>query len=84
MIKFKRVETKVIIEIEHGIFHDNGFFEREIEQGYKYQAELLMQAFQKNLNDNLTRLKEKYYSEGYKNAKAKTKKRTIFYGGWEK
>ena len=84
MIRFGRVDSKVIIKIEHGIFRDSEYFDLELSQGQIYQAELLRQAFQDNLNRHQKELKEKYYNEGWADAKAKRKKRTEerFWGGW--
>lgn len=83
MIRFKRSSTNVIIEIEHGVFGNADYFTLEINQTRDYQAELLRQAFRENLNRHLIAIKEKYYAEGWKGAKAKTKKRSDFWGGWE-
>lgn len=83
MITFGRTDNKVIIKIEHGIFGTNGeYFELELSQGQDYQAQLLMKAFQENLSKRQKEMKEKYYNEGWADAKAKRKKRTIFCGGW--
>jgi len=84
MIKFSRNETDVIILVEHGIWYNSDAFQLKINQSRPYQAQLLLEQFQENLNRELSRVKEKYYKEGWKNAKAKTRKRTDFYGGWEK
>lgn len=86
MITIKRKDEKVQFEIEHGIFYADQHFVLELNQAYPYQAELLRKAFQDNLNRHLINIKEKYYNEGWKNAKAKTKKKRHddFYGGWEK
>lgn len=84
MIRFLRDGNKVKINIEHGIFHSDSYFPLSIEQSADYQAELLRAALQTNLNRHLELMKQKYYNEGWKDAKAKTKKRTSFWGGWEK
>lgn len=84
MIYFKRNENKVIVQVEHGVFYNDLCFELEIQQTYGYQAELLKEAFRKNLDSHLKKLKAEYYEQGHKDAKAKRKKRTDFYGGWEK
>lgn len=89
MIHFKRNDNKVIIEIEHGIFPlDKGYFTRELEQTHPYQAELLRKAFQENLNKHLEHIKREYYNRGWKDCqrkgiKAKDRKKTEFFGGWE-
>ena len=84
MIRFSRDEKKVQIKIEHGIFRSTEYFTLELEYGENYQAELLMKAFQDNLNRHQKEMKEKYYNEGWADAKAKRKKRTNerFWGGW--
>ena len=86
MLQFIRKDNVVIVELQHGIFHDNGYFELEIQQNQKYQAELLTKALQENLNRHLSRIKRDYYNLGWKEAKARTRKRRSdeFYGGWEK
>jgi len=84
MIKFRRTENKVIVDIEHGIFHNDGYFSLDVNQNHDYQAELLRKAFQDNLNRHLQDIKEKYYNEGWKDAKAKVGRRSSFWGGWEK
>lgn len=84
MIRFKRKDTKVIIDVEHGVFNGGEYFELEINQSQEYQAELLRKAFQENLNKHLKQTKEKYYNMGWKHAKAKSKKWTSFWGGFEK
>lgn len=83
MIRFYREENKVNIHVEHGIFGNDVGFELKIEQAYAYQAELLTRALQENLNRHLTKIKEDAYNAGWKDAKAKTRKRTSFWGGWE-
>lgn len=86
MIRFKRQGTKVIIEIEHGINpNPTHFFSREITQDYDYQAELLKDAMQKNLNNHLKQIKHDAYMEGWRDAKAKKRKRVWddFWGGWK-
>lgn len=84
MITFGRNGNKVIIKIEHGIFGGTEYFELDIYQNQDYQAELLMKAFQENLSKRQKEMKEKYYNEGWADAKAKRKKRTgeRFWGGW--
>lgn len=84
MIKFYRKDNKVQIDVEHGIFFNDGYFSLEINQSMDYQAELLKKALQDNLNKHLMIIKEKYYNEGWKDAKAKSGKRKSFWGGWEK
>jgi len=84
MIKFSRDNSKVKVDLEHGIFFGDGYFSLEINQSMDYQAELLRKALQDNLNRHLERIKEKYYNEGWKDAKAKSGKRKSFWGGWEK
>ena len=83
MIRFTRKENKVIVQIEHGIFFDEEYFVLKIDQNENYQAELLSRQLNENLNNHLIKLKEKYYMEGWKNAKAKSAKRKFFFGGWE-
>jgi hypothetical protein len=83
MISFKRTENKVQVNIEHGIFGQDDFFALYINQGIDYQAELLRNALQENLNRHLTDLKRKYYEKGWKDAKGKKKKESFFFGGWE-
>jgi len=83
MIKFLRNEKTVKIEIEHGIFGNENIFELDIHQSFDYQAELLRKQLNENMNRHLKQLKEKYYNEGWKHAKAKTRKRTSFFGDWK-
>lgn len=83
MLKFWRKENIVYVCVEHGIFWGNEYFELEIHQGKDYQAELLREALNENLNRHITKIKEEYYNQGWKDAKAKTKKRTWFGGGWK-
>lgn len=84
MIKFKAKDSAVVVEIEHGIWNDDGgFFSASIETNLPYQAELLRKQFQEKLDKELAKVKEKYYNEGWKEAKAKTKKRKEFYGTWK-
>lgn len=83
MIKFGRNEKEVTIRIEHGVFHGEEYFSFTLPQSHEYQAELLQRQFNENLNRHLRQIKEKYYNEGWKEAKAKTRKRTDFYGGWK-
>lgn len=84
MLRFKRNENKVLVEVEHGVFFNGAYFSLELHQSQDYQAELLRKAFQENLNRHLEKIKQKYYNEGWKDAKAKTAKRSSFWGGWEK
>lgn len=85
MIKFGRTGTTVDIYVEHGIFYTGTAFHLKIEQSQDYQAQLLLQQLQKNMNAQLERIKQQYYEEGWKTAKAKKEpKRKYFYGGWEK
>lgn len=83
MISFWREDTKIVVHVEHGIFHDDNGFNLEINQSQIYQAELLKRQFQENLNRHLRNIKEDAYNAGWKDAKAKTKKRTSFWGGWK-
>jgi hypothetical protein len=85
MISFKREGSRVKVSIDHGVCNvASTCYELEIGQGYELQAELLMQQLRKHLDDELSKVKERYYREGWKDAKAKTKKRTEFkYGGWK-
>jgi hypothetical protein len=83
MISFSRKDAKVLIKIEHGIFWGDGYFEFEINQSYEYQAELLKKALRDNLERHIKNIKEDSYNLGWKEAKAKSKKTTEFYGGWK-
>ncbi len=82
MINFRRKDEKIQVEIQHGIFFTDKMFVLEINQAQDYQAELLKRQLQENLNNHIIRIKAKAYQEGWKAAKAKTKKQTEFYGGW--
>lgn len=85
MLKISRNENKLVVNIEHGIFGDDNIFELEINQQFNYQAELLRRQLNDNMNRYLKIMKEKYYNQGWKDAKAKKGgKRNNFWGGWEK
>ena len=80
MIKFKRNNTLIEVEIEHGIFYNDDFYNLEIRCSGEIEAELLKRQLQKNLDKHLSKIYAHAYNEGWKNAKAKSKKRTDFYG----
>jgi len=82
MLQFYREDNKVKVHIQHGIWGTNQGFVLDINQTYDYQAELLTQALQENLNRHLIALKKKYYEQGWKDAKGKKKKDIYFWGGW--
>lgn len=84
MISFIREEKKVKVNIEHGIYYSLECFSLYINHDEYFQAELLKRQFQANLDRHLARIKQKYYNEGWKQAKAKNKKQLEFYGGWER
>ncbi len=77
MIKFKRLDNKVLVQFEHGIFYSDDFFECELVQSKDYQAELLTQAFHENLDKHLINIKEKYYNLGVERCQSEDKKKTI-------
>ncbi len=79
MITFERNEKEVLIHIEHGLFGGDQHFQLKIEQSFPYQAELLKNQLKKNLENHLNKIKEEAYNEGWKAAKAKTKKKTQFF-----
>lgn len=85
MIHFYRDENKVKIKIEHGIFGTNEYFETEIQQDFPYQAELLTLQLRENLNSKLAEIKREAYNQGWKDAKARTRKRKWdeFCGRWK-
>lgn len=84
MLKISRNDNKVLVNIEHGIFGDDNIFELEINQVFDYQAELLKRQLNDNMNRHLKIMKEKYYNQGWKDAKAKKgSKRSNFWGGWQ-
>lgn len=82
MIEFKRNENKVVIQVKHGIFYDGGYFEFELNQGFAYQAELMKRQFEKHMKHQLARVQREAYNQGWKDAKAKVKKETEFWGNW--
>lgn len=82
MIKFKQDGKKVKVYIEHGVFGNSESFFLEIQQEFDYQASLLRDQLQKNMDRHISKIKQEYYNRGWKDAKAKTKKRTEFYSGW--
>jgi uncharacterized protein (DUF2164 family) len=83
MIKFYRKDSNTLVHVQHGVFGSEQGFELKIEQAHDYQAQLLVNALHENLNRHLKEIKEKYYNEGWKDAKAKKKKRISFFGGWK-
>lgn len=89
MITISRKENKVIIHVKDGTFpFDNSGFSLEIIQDYPYQAELLKRQIQKNMDENLKRIKRDMYHRGWKDAlkrgvKVSDRKVTEFYGGWQ-
>lgn len=85
MIKIGRKESKVIVQVKHGIFFGEEYFELEINQGSDYQAELLKRQLQDFMETKLQIIRRDAYLEGWKDAKAKTKKKTSrqeFHGTW--
>lgn len=84
MIAFNREGSNTIVYVEHGVFNDTRRFKFDLNHDHDYIAELVRQALQYNLNKELARLKQKYYDLGWKQTKAKERKRNEFYGGWEK
>lgn len=85
MLSFKRKDNVVQILVEHGINHDGTHFELTINQNHEYQAELPKRQFQKHLEDKLKAVKQEAYNEGWKDAKAKRRKKIWmdFFGNWK-
>lgn len=83
MITFSRNDNKVIVKVEHGIFHGDQYFELDILQNYQYQAQLLRNALELNLSRKLEEIRKEAYEQGWKDAKAKRKKQTWFSGWWK-
>jgi hypothetical protein len=83
MLSFFRKENKVIVKLEHGIWGSDEHFALEIGQSFEYQAQLLKDALNKNLQNNLERIRREAYNQGWKDAKAKTRKQTWFSWSWK-
>lgn len=85
MIKFGRDNTSVKVYVEHGLFGTSECFTLNIHQDHPYQAELLRNQLQENLNKHIKSIKEKAYNDGWADAKAKRKKKnwSEFWGGWK-
>jgi hypothetical protein len=83
MLSFDRIGPDVIVNIEHGIFYNGNHFVLKISSTHDYQAELLKRQFQKKLSDELEAIRREAYNQGWKDAKAKTKKQTWFTGWWK-
>lgn len=72
----------MVIHIDHGIFYSDEGFNLQLIQEFNYQAELLKKQLDSHLSSNLERIRREAYNEGWKDAKAKVKKKTWFAGWW--
>lgn len=73
------------MRVKHGIFYDGAAFALTIQQSFPYSAELLKRQFEKHMTEQLQRVQRDAYNEGWRNAKAKTKKKIYlndFDGSW--
>ena len=86
MITFVKEGKNVSVKIEHGIFYGDAHFSVQIIQSYEFQAELLKRALQEKMNIEISKIKRNAYNQGWKEAKAKSKKKQYddFFGGWDK
>ena len=80
MISFERSENKVLVNVQHGIFFNDQYFQLDINQGHPYQAELLYRQLNKTLREKLESIRREEYEKGWKDAKAKRAKQTWFSG----
>lgn len=83
MISFSRIENTVKVKVQHGIFHNDAHFALTINQDYEYQAQLLLNQLDKHLRNNLEAIRKEAYEQGWKDAKAKRKKKTWFSSWWK-
>jgi hypothetical protein len=81
MIKFKVNEGHLRVEIETNI--DNKYIFLDWKTGDGLYSELLRRQLNNNMNKNLERIREEAYEQGWKDAKAKVKKKDWFYGWWK-
>ena len=83
MVRFERKESTVVVRVDHGVFYNDQHFAFKLEYQQEYLAELMKRQLQKELSDNLKRIRMEAYNEGWKDKSAKRKKRELFYGQWK-
>lgn len=80
MLCFKRVDSKVRVEVETGLL--NRYYCHEIDFNSELIAELVRQQYQKHMEATLKFIREEAYNDGWRDAKAKKAKRSIFKCWW--
>lgn len=82
MISFKRIDNKVEVQVKHGVLFNDQYFTLNINETYAYQAELLTRQLNDQLQKKLEAIRKEAYEQGWKDAKAKSAKKTWFSRWW--
>ncbi len=81
MIKFYRDGTQIKVAINAGML-DQKVMNLYWDCGHDWFAEMLLRKLEEELSGTLRSMREDYYRQGWKDAKAKRSKRTFFSDQW--
>ena len=80
VIEFSRKESRVIADCDCGVStkKSSGVFMFGFSFEHDTTAEVMRRVFQKHLDETMKAIREQAYNQGWKDAKSKAKKKTIF------
>ena len=80
VIEFSRKESKVIAFCDCGVSIDSILKRYEFYFPFQHDitAEVMCRTFQKHLDETMRVIREQAYNQGWKDAKSKARKKTVF------